>query len=372
MDDDLKAKLAIERFSGNFPGVKELAGRHGRSRSVVSRAITSAFKKGLVRLQRVNRFKPVRAHKLECKLKDQFSFLQTILVVNLDNKHPDVVHERLGYALADEVGHSMFWHGDRMLVGPGRSVHHFANRLAKRNEKLVVTGATIIAACGDSYPDYEVRKNVCLDANANALLLADAFESVPPQGLTSNHLFTSDTPPEIEWRRTFEHTYWAEPPSHALLGVGILNAKHRLVMLADGRYPTPPISKASPALDKVRRLMDLIRSQPENEQAPLVAEVGMHIFAVAASSGLNPELESVISDLNSSMFAPSFDQLASIRSIAIIAGGAPKGPAVRHLLSQMSAAVDALLKPRGLPEPALRIRYLCIDRACAEAVLGKT
>ena len=65
IDDDFKAKLAIERFSGDLPDVKELAGRYGRSRSVVSRAIMYALKNGLVRITRANHAKTVRARKLE-------------------------------------------------------------------------------------------------------------------------------------------------------------------------------------------------------------------------------------------------------------------------------------------------------------------
>ena len=250
-------------------------------------------------------------------------------------------------------------------------MHHFANRLSRRTDKLPVTGLSIIAACGDSYPDHEVRRNICLDANANTLLLAGAFESVPPQALTSRHLFTGDTEADREWRQRFDAAYWSNAPSHAILGLGILNTKHRLVMLAEqGRLANPPMSNDPRVADKVNELMELVHKQEEGGDGPAVAEVGMHLFPVPSQNGVSPDIERLTVEINQSMFAPTHDQLASVRSISIIAGTPAKSRAIRHLLTEMRAAITAGADT-AKHQQALRIRYLCMDVDCAEALLAE-
>jgi Putative sugar-binding domain len=367
MDDEVKIKLTMERFADDFPEVKELAARHGRSPAVVSRAIKSAIQSGLVKLQRVNRQKPVHSGKLERELKRRFRYLQNVMVVSHDAIQPDVVHERVGHAFADEYGDTIFWHGDRILIGPGRAVHHFADRLSRRSEKLSVVGSKIIVACADYYPGYELRKNVCLDASANALLLSRAFETVPPQGLTSRHLFNMSSKDDRDWYESFLQEYWADSPTQAVLGVGVLDERHRLVMLARGDANSALVSNRKEVTQKIRELLDCVEKHPESNR-PLIAEVATHLFAVPGPSGADAGIREMLAEINDLTFAPTLEQLASLRSVAIMAGGEGKGRAVRHLLQHMPAPVAT---PEPATQPGLRIRYLCLDSACAATVLEK-
>src|SRR5271157_1681317 len=166
LDDDLRAQLAIERFSATHVGIRELARRHGRAEAVVSRAILGAFRDGLVEVRRVPRQHVKRVATLERALLGRFGSLQHAIVIQVDGPI-DLVQEHLGHGVANYLAEARLRNGERILLGPGRCVFHMSEWLRNAPSKLRISGVTITSVCGDSYPFHDETRNVCLDSDAN-------------------------------------------------------------------------------------------------------------------------------------------------------------------------------------------------------------
>ena len=84
MTDAEKIQLVMERFGGVKTGkrptaLSELAVKYGRDEAVISKAVASAFREGLVEI-RERPADPPRLESIEKKLTDYFDLLEAIVV----------------------------------------------------------------------------------------------------------------------------------------------------------------------------------------------------------------------------------------------------------------------------------------------------
>jgi DNA-binding transcriptional regulator LsrR (DeoR family) len=380
LDDDLKAQLAIERFSGDSVSIRDLAQRHGRAEAVVSRAISSAFAEGLVEVRRVQHRRIKRVSRLETLLEERFRCLRKAIVVEFAPSEPDSLQEYLGNALANFL-EGAFRDGERLLIGSGRCVFRLCEALSESKPKLRMHGVTIVSVCGDSYPYHLLRKrNVCLDADANVNLLSQGFEQPMSVGMTSRGVFAGTS--EGEWKRQYYEKFWTPAPTLAILGVGVLDSQHQLALLTDPEASKdfPPTDISGTLRTRVRRLADMSRdagaaSGPDDRYT--VAEVGMCLFRVPnwehdpeVPESVAGELDALIDAVNLDLFAPSHEQLARVQSIVLVGGGGGKARALRSLLQTASkTAGDEPSDMAGL-RAGLPIRTLCTDSMTARRILS--
>jgi DNA-binding transcriptional regulator LsrR (DeoR family) len=379
IDDELKARLAVERFSGAYDNIGALARSYGRATAVVSRAIGSAFREGMVEVRRVPldpKYRtPNRLTDVEFALRRRYPCLRTAIVVDADERvRQDVLHERIGHGLAPYFADTMIWEPVRALVGSGRCIFHMADWLCKLDLRLKANDVTLISACGDSYPYHDERKdqrkNICLDADANAQLLSQAFQDTALVGQTSRHVFIQES--DQGWRNEYYQGFWAPPPTLGILGVGILNTHHQLILLTDPatRGAFPPITIPDQVSRNIRELYDIWSNTGSSAVQDVVAEIGMHLFYVPDSSGTRKPSEiqrmsRLIAGINERLFAPSITDLAAVKSLVLVGGGSTKVRAMHHLLSLASGLAEDLSGPLT---PSLRV--LCTDGGTARLLLA--
>jgi hypothetical protein len=242
-----------------------------------------------------------------------------------------------------------------------------AEQLARNGARLRTRDATIIAACGDSYPYHDRKRNVCLDANANVNLLCQAFEHPARIGLTSRHVFMG--PDDNDWWNQYYGTFWQPLPTTAILGLGIFNHQHQLVLLTDPAQTKefPPVKVPKPTADDIRDLYQLTESVSPRHAC--VAEIGMCLFW-APPAGAPPAndprviaIRALIDRINPALFAPRLEQLSQVQRIILVGGGVAKAHAIRHVLDHLSPAA------RSADLDSLAIQILCTDRSCAQQML---
>jgi DNA-binding transcriptional regulator LsrR (DeoR family) len=372
IDDDLKVQLAIERFSGNIVDVRDLAKRHGRAEAVVSRAITSAFREGLVEVKRVRRFEFHRNAPLERAFQSRFRNLRNALIVDVKGQGLDFLHEHLGHALARFVFDGLLRDNEKLLLGAGRCVFHMADFLCKVPTKLRTAGVTIVSVCGDSYPYHEVTRNICLDADANVSCMSQAFDPPTLVGLTSHHVF--DAQENTQWRRRYYNEFWVTPPTIGILGVGMLDSEHQLALLTDPerRKGFPPTNITDELRARIQDLLFLTKNAVSGEMPSrqhVVAELGMHLFVVPGSERTQhraelAQLQELVDAINAELFSPTIEQLAAVQSIVLVGGGVGKSRALRLLLDNGSTW-HSLNAGRALP-----IHVVCMDSDTAKQVLS--
>jgi DNA-binding transcriptional regulator LsrR (DeoR family) len=395
VDDDLKIRLATERYSVPMPEVRQLAKKYSRAEGVVSRAIISAFKEGLVEIRPKNpKVSLLRRPDLEESLRNRFSTLLRAVVIDAPQGGADTLHVKLGGAFAEEIRLTTYLrHREIIGLGAGRSIYHAAAWLTRSDQKLCREDTTIISLCGDSYPRHDSRcdnigeddrgkpdatesakyHNISLDADSNANLLAQAFQQPVRVAITSRPIFMDETD-RPAYRKYFE-TFWSKhPPSLAIVGVGIVNEAHRLIELCDSSRTEdlfPPILLTATLRSQLFELRKTVfeLTKLTGERYSPVAEVCMWLFFVrprveklsAMATGLIETAQQLIADINEGLFAARLRHLAAIPSVAVIAGGIEKARAIWALLN----GVDI-----GSANGRLTIDTLCTDSRCAELLIN--
>ena len=344
---------------------------------MVSRAILGAFRDGLVEVRRVPRQHVKRVATLERALLGRFGSLQHAIVIQVDGPI-DLVQEHLGHGVANYLAEARLRNGERILLGPGRCVFHMSEWLRNAPSKLRISGVTITSVCGDSYPFHDETRNVCLDSDANVNLLSQAFEYPTSIRMTSRHVFHENDP----WRVQYFAQLQEEPPTLAVLGVGVLNQKHQLALLTDSASSQSlPRVAVIPAVRE--RIQSLVKRTQEIATAPAaglrhtVAEVGMRLFSVPAEGAASNagedrelnELNEMIKEINGSLFAPGPEHYSEVRSILLVGGRDGKAHPMKHLLenatgSKRNETGQKAEFPAGLP-----IHVLCTDEATAKQLL---
>ena len=339
---------------------------------MISRAIASAFREGLVEVKRVRRCEIRRNALLEEAFQDRFRSLRNAIIVDVKSQGLDILHEHLGHVLARFVFEGFLRDNEKLLLGAGRCVFHMADYLSKASTKLRAAGVTILSVCGDSYPYHEVTRNICLDADANVNCMSQAFDQRTLVGMTSHHVF--DAQEQTQWRRRYYSEFWTPPPTIGILGVGILDSEHQLALLTDPEKSKgfPPTNIPNRLRDRIQELLRLTGNTASDE-APgrryTVAELGMHLFLVPGRDRVTPpadivRLGELVDAINEELFSPTIDQLAAVQSLILVGGGGIKARALRFLLDGATKSHE-LFGGRLLP-----IHVVCMDAETAKQILS--
>lgn len=383
IDDELKVRWALERYTVPMPDSREIAAKYGRDEATVSRAISSAFTQGLVIVTRAEpSLRQPRNHFLEARLRQQFPSVLSAIVVEDAPTIGDPLHQRLGEALAEEIFEARLQirHGDKVAIGAGRTLYHLGKRLCSEAERLRAQGVEIISLCGDSYPYHDVPQNVCLDADNNVNQFAQAFQHPAKAAMTSRPIFMTDADQEQHaadhsWHGEYYGRWIGRPVSMAISGLGVFDPKHQLVLLSDPKSSAdyPPIHVDIELREAILGLWNQcqeLRGILADESYFPVAEVGMCLFQVPPPGGVESTAARILYDkigeaikaINPRLFAPRLEHLSSIGSLILLAGGKEKAGALQQLLQPSSN------ESTGMPT----VSNVCTDSTCATQVLAFT
>lgn len=375
LTDADKVRMARLRFgadnNGRFRSIDEVAALEGRNVAVVSRAITSAFQEGLVAIQATEAPRALRLPDLERRLRERFSQLRGAIVLDpgvtdsgSDLAEGDRQHRQLGMAMADLLATGpLFRDEDVIGLGSGRAVFYTVDALA-RNFPLPVKDVTIGSLTGSVYArDHSGALKLIYDADNHTASLASCFRSKVNLELISHPIaFRTEELDKVRKRTWLDDAKWKLlRPTHALLGVGVLAEGHRLFQELRAEDKN---SWLAPIMGPVADLVDLSTeiSLTVSDYLP-VMDFCNRFFFVEPPAGVTipPKLGSgihrKIRELNQHLLTISEEQLRSIETLILVAGGRRKAPAIGQLLLDGGAK-------------AYKIRYLCTDRDVATAILA--
>ena len=353
---------------------REIAKNEERNEATVSRAIASAFARGLVVVSRtIAKQRLNRDQELEYALRHRFHSLLSAIVVADGEYDPDPLHQRLGEAFAWEIfdGRQSIRRDDIIGMGAGRTLYHLAKYLVEEPEKLRVRGVKIVSLCGDSYPYHKVPKNVVLDADDNVNLFTQAFQHPAARATTSHSIFMSTNPlSEGDTDRLAHASYYGlwnkNPISFAFSGIGVFDENHQLVLLCQQNAAEnfPPIRIDNTLREQINALWEDCRELQKQVGEPAwfpVAEVAMRLLVLPAPGQLHEKIRQAVDAINSHLFAPRPEHLKAIDSIGLLAGGADKVAAL-HWLLRSSGTGKTDFPP---------VSTVCTDSATAKAILAR-
>jgi len=379
--DEQRVDIALARFGpsrqfGRFASIEDLGRRFQRDPSVITRAIKEAFRRGLVTvLENKSAFatEPIRED-LDGRdlLMKHFPQLRGATVVKVDTDASVEVHRRLGRAMAQFISTGgILRPNDRLGVGSGRAVYACVEALA-RLPQLRVHPITLLSLTGSlraSDPDLRLH----VDADVHLFLLARCFEhQIFLEPLSSAIAARPDQ------RESIMSGTWlggkgqkAEPPTHALVGVGALDMEHRLYQLdkdtpspkghkstpsPEGHKGTPsPEGNFDPALrallhEDLEPLVGICDEYAKEKKEALVGDLCNWLFLVDDKHALSSQAQTHIKNINRKLITADVDLLKKIGTIMVVSGTQRRcGALLRLMLSE------------DLPE----ISYLCTDSRTA-------
>ena len=372
--DETIVRFAIARY--NSPGApvdyEALAEQFRHDKSVICRAVNEAFRRRLVEVRQVEEDSTSRIGELEQQLQEAFNLLGAIVIdpgVN-DGKTSstgqqneptpgDRIHARLGSAMASlfSTG-TAFRDSDCIGLGSGRGVYYTVEALAKL-PRLRASDVTIVSLTGDVYAQDHARiLDSKMDADMHARLFSLAFAGKVHRYLMGCRILYSDeTILESVRNRTWADPNWPRL-THALVGVGTLAVGHRFYDELTTGQPEPVLA---PVHGELAELIELCRRAAGTGAEPYcpVGDISNNLFFVRppAGSKVAPEIEGrirqLIATINPRLLNVPEDILKQVGTVLLVAGTRQKALAIRELLTSDS----------------YRIRFLCTDRAAAEAVL---
>jgi DNA-binding transcriptional regulator LsrR (DeoR family) len=368
--------MAVERFStlgskGVMTPIVQLARDSGRAAAVVSRAIVSAFREGLVdvRPTGVTSGPQLRVEYLESQLLTEFRGLREAVVVALrDRSSPiddstylrkaDEAHAMLGSAMAELIWRSRILRdGDVVGVGAGRGVYHTVEAMASL-PRIRASNITLGSLTGSCLTTHQASKmNLRLDADFHVGMLGPCFADEVRMHFMSHSIVHST---ETDAGNMLGRTWLARvgSPTVALLGIGALTRGHQFFEQAEApkdiREPT-----FDPVLQVLRALVRVSNAFTSPRYCP-VADIAHRFFFVTPPQGegvpveAKQEIMRLIGELNSRLHTISEVQLKRVPTIMLVAGSIIKAQAIRTLLN----------------DPDFRVRYLAVDEATARRILA--
>jgi DNA-binding transcriptional regulator LsrR (DeoR family) len=372
-----KVQLAIERFSCDnvpiFPTpIRELARRHQRAPSVISRAIVSAFREGLVEVQATGSalVQARRVEHLEHRLTQHFRHLHKAIVISSKDlpasedsprylQYTDDVHVLLGQAMARLISDSpIIRDRDVVGIGGGRGVYHTIEALLWL-PRIRASEVTIGSLTGfGTSKHYAKRKNVRLEADLHVGLLGPCFSEAVAMQFMNRSIVNSGPMTQQEWADTWIGCDLEQVPTVALLGAGTLTAGHQYFEQA-----AVPIYRRQPMFDPIRAdlrmLVNISRAFASERYCP-IGHIGDRLFFVPPSTGIaisteaQYELKRLVAKINQHVCTLTESQLKKIGTIMLVAGSSIEAPAIETLLSN----------------PEYRIRYLSTDEYTARRILA--
>ena len=191
LTDEERIWFALKRFEPLRYGrameeISALGKQKQRDPAVVSRAISDAFRKGLVEIRTNEYAKYAREFSLEEDLKSKFKLPGAVVIrfaepppqlqgKNLEDFKAwnDELHSALGFSLARMIaaGGFVFGAGARIGIGSGRGVFFVVDWLAKLT-KLRAINVQAFSLTGATYPQTHAKDGLRLDADTNVNIFA--------------------------------------------------------------------------------------------------------------------------------------------------------------------------------------------------------
>jgi hypothetical protein len=300
LTDEERTSIALDRFGPLQQGmrtveVEVLSKRYKRDPAVISRAISEAFRRGLVQIRKVERVEqPNRAPELEARLQSRFDLLGAIVIEPSESSASatedrrslvfgDELHAKLGSAMAQLIATgTVFRSGSVIGLGSGRGVYHTVDALSKL-PPLRATKVTLVSLTGAVFAqDHAVRVNLRLDADFHVNLFGQCFAH--PVEIHQIHapIVLSD-PREFSAvrKRTWLGKEKWEGNIHGLFGVGVLKRGHRFNEFVDA-YERSDFNRdhtLDPILEPLRKLIRICRTVSNDYYCP-VADICNNLFLV--------------------------------------------------------------------------------------------
>jgi DNA-binding transcriptional regulator LsrR (DeoR family) len=348
--------LALSRFSSE--GVREysqIGGISGRADAVVIRAITSAFRRGLVEVR-----PKVSPHLRDVgrALVDEFDLLGALLAEGTSDELK--TYRLIGAATASLVEPGLVWPDHaRIGVGSGRAVNAFVEALAQRGTSLRARDVTIASLSGNlRVQNSEGPQNMRFDADWNASVLARTFIHPVDVRLADHRLLAKS---EDSAREIVTDRWTTAVLTHVVSGIGMFGPGHRMYDSADAVG-----SGVGEKLETLRLLCRKTLDQYGNHYSSSpIADVSNRLFVITpAAQGLPDGLITLqrkmavaIEDLNRFLVLPPAECVRDAGTTVILAAAPRKRQAILHLLSG-----------NGL---VCRPRFLSTDLATAEWLLAQ-
>jgi DNA-binding transcriptional regulator LsrR (DeoR family) len=367
--------MALSRYtldsSGHFPSIARIAEVEKRAPAVVSRAIASALKEGLVQMRPAEEREPVRDNRLEDALKQKHRQLRGVVVIDDSSwvtenirVRSDRLHRALGRGMADLISlGTLFRDRDRLGVGSGRGVYYTIEALSGKMP-LPVEDVSVASLTGSVYAhDHSGELNQMLDADNHTARFAGCFRMKARLELISHPIAFKDAEAlrpvsQLTWLNAAE---WDQQrPTHALMGVGALCPGHRLHEEVHAQIKNQWLTPVAEYVEPLVMLSDAINAR--NPHYWPVMDLCNRFFFVEPPNGValaareGAKIVTLLEQLNERLLTVTAQQLSDIEAILLVAGGDDKAPLLGRLLT------DTGRYP-------YRVRYLSTDRKTALTLL---
>jgi len=345
------------------------------SEKTVQKAITEAFKKGLISVVAAKSLEYRREHALEEQLLERFRDLQMAIVISTDNKED--VHKSLGHALAQQIHESkfMFRAGDIIGLGTGRGIHYTIENLVDLTQ-VPVENITIMSLTGSLFPQ-GVSNNLdyLLDADTNAALFTKHFRGLIQVRPISYPIAHQEAARKILTKETWlsPDEYAAHTPTLAIIGLGVLTGNNRLVQEVQR-----PADAKSPVLKPVYTYLQSIITEVESIKKEYngycaVGDCCNRLFIIPPPADINERiiprlkktLKPLIDTVNECTITATEEQLRMIKNVILVAGGSEKASGILCVLTKESGNISGIL------QEVPRIDGICIDKESAEFILQR-
>ena len=351
---------------------KDFQAVYGRSISpkAVAQAVQKAFSERLISITQNTAPLDYRENKvLAQRLCQQFSTLRAAIVVDSMTLSTDEeAHIQAAYALADHIIAAMpFRDGDRIGIGSGRGVYYTVEALRISGKSLLLSdqrdgtpasesekGVVILSLMGSLFP-YSTRKQqeVLYDSDITIARFAQCFDAlVHVRPVSYPIALPAGQKKEIIERTWLGSDYPSMPPTHCIVGMGLLNENHRFWKAVRAREKTPTIlDPIRNKLDTLIGYVDILRGRYP-DYCP-VGDVCGRMFLVSPPDDvrlqqdkvlINEKIKTLIDDLNSHLLSVTKTQLGQVtRSVMLVAPTKLKAAGLYTLLKNPHLRVDLVV-----------------------------
>jgi Putative sugar-binding domain len=317
--------------------------------------------------------------------------IQFAIVVNSDDlKDSNTVHRMLGAELAAYIhknSASYFRQNDIIGIGSGRSVHHLvASFDPVPSQQFRVHNIRIMSLSGSMYPDARASGRQWFEADATAEMFARCFAYSPLVRTIAFPLVHADVDsvrrntwlhdPEMPSRRYYrafaDNAYLKHIPTHAFIGVGVLNTDHRIYHEYSSQEQSTMLRPIRRELAKLIEISQIIQNRCRDIEPPYhpCGDICNRMFYVAppdASLVREAERKALLRNMisvNDHVLTVTKTQLSMTTQQLVLISGTP----------QKAWTIRRLLEGRTVSDPKrkavqLRFNLLCTDAETARFLL---
>jgi len=382
--DEDRVGWAMERYGplnrgGRAKKVKEIAEAHKRMANIVNRAISKAFKDGLVEFREKPKSLAIvpRDDQVEKALEARFGFTAIAPMVGelhrLEaSKQTDRILHCLGCSLARFLVDTplLFRRGDVWGVGSGASLYYLVAALQEL-QQLRADGITIASVTGALHASNAAGDlaAVC-DGDFHAMLFAlrvvGKLAEVP-------RLMRTTLACPAERRDSMLHSTWLgewskSPVSHLICGTGVLSGGHRLHLELRPRIEEERKKQEAglePVADDLRKLSQISDELSAPSYYP-VGDICNFLFYIEdpRAAARADEIRKLVDSINRRLLTVQEKELFEVENILLIAGSEKKRCALAQLLGP-----DPFRRGKGNEQKRLKIRCLCTDQETGKWLL---